>query len=186
MIGISIKTSSLKRAFADVKRSHSKKSLSGNKSLGRKVSRRFRAAAKAGSKDLARAVSSETGLTVPQSRRRVRSSKKISSSKFHSEIFSRGRSQDVHAGRLRQLRVTKKGVSLRGKRIAGAFITSKSRGGKRELRRVLINPGGGGHLSPFTFKRQLAKVYKRRGPSVLRRQSRKLQVSIGRLIREAK
>lgn len=186
MIGISITSPSIKRLLQDVKKAHGKKSLRFNKSLGRKVSRRFRKTAKEGSVTLARGLATDTGLTVPQSRRRVRSSKKISSTKFHSEIFTRGRSRDLHVGRLKGLKVTKKGVFLKGKRISGAFITSKTRGGKRELRRILVNPGGGGKISPFTFKRQINKTYKRRGPQVLRRQSRKLQVAIGRLVREAK
>ena len=47
----------------------------------------------------------------------------------------------VHAGRLKSLRVTKKGIKVKGKFVKGGFITRETYKGKKELRRVLVREG---------------------------------------------
>ena len=184
MISASIKGGSLKKALRDISRSTKKKSFKRNKALARKISRRFRKAARDAARELAVPVASETGLSRTQAKRRVRSSKKISSRRFKSEVFTRGQALKVHAGRLKSLRVTKKGIKVKGKFVKGGFITRETFKGKKELRRVLVRKQKG--IEALTYpKKQILKVYQRHGPRIARRHSRKLLVEVGRMVRAA-
>ena len=183
MISATISGKSIKHALRDISRSNKKKSFRKNKVLLRKISRRFRKASRDASRDLAKPISRSTGLTLTQAKRRVRHTKRISSRKIFSEVFTRGQALKVHAGRLKSLRVNKHGIKVRGKHVKGGFVSRETYKGKKELRRVLVREQR--KFTALTYKGEIGKVYRRDGPRILRRHSRKLMVEIGRMVRKA-
>ena len=184
MISATISGKSIKRALQDTKRHHKRKSFRKNKVLLRKISRRFRKAAREAARDLAKPVARATGLTLSQAKRRVRHTKRISSRKIYSEVYTRGQAQKVHAGRLKSLKVNKHGIKVRGKHVKGGFITRETFAGRKELRRVLVREQN--KIKALTYgKKEIQKVYQRKGPNILRRQTRRLMVEIGRMVRKS-
>ena len=187
MISASISGNSLKRAGRDVSRSFRKKSFRSNRGLMKKASRRFRNQARLMAKDLAKSISTVSGLSLAQAKRRAFPSKKISGSRLHAEVYSRGGAQDIHIGRLRSLKVKRKGkgkgVYLRGRKISGAFIARETLHGKKELRRVLIRENR--RIKPLTDKKTVRRVFSRSGPLLLRRHANKLLKEIAALVAKA-
>ena len=188
MITASISGKSLKRALGDISRSHKKKSFRKNKALLRKASRRFVKASRDAARDLAKPVARATGLTLTQAKRRVRHTKRISSRKIYSEVYTRGQALKVHAGRLKSVKVKRgknnRGVYVKGKLVRGAFITRETYGGKKELRRILVREQR--KIKALTYgKKDIQRVYQREGPRILLRHTRRLMVEIGRMVRKA-
>ena len=188
MISATISGKSIKRALRDVSRSHKRKSFRKNKVLLRKAARRFRKAARDSARDLAKPVARATGLTLSQAKRRVRYTKRISSRKIYSEVYTRGQALKVHAGRLKSVKVKRgksnRGVYVKGKLVRGAFVTRETYGGKKELRRILVREQK--KIKALTYgKKDIQKAYNREGPRILRRHSRLLMVEIGRMVRKA-
>ena len=188
MISASIKGGSLKKALRDISRSHKKKSFRKNKALLRKASRRFVKAARDAARELAAPVARATGLSLAQVKRRVRHSKRISSRKIYSEVYTRGQALKVHAGRLKSVKVKRgknnRGVYVKGKLVRGAFITAETFSGKKELRRILVREQR--KIKALTYgKKQIQKVYNRAGPRILQRHTRRLIVELGRMVRKA-
>ena len=188
MISTTVSGQSIKRALRDVSRFRKRKSFQKNRVLLRKISKRFRKAARDAARDLAKPVARATGLTLSQAKRRVRHTKRISSRKFYSEVYTRGAAQKVHAGRLKSLKVKRgknnRGVYVKGKLVRGAFITRETYGGKKELRRVLVREQK--KIKALTYgKKDIQRAYNREGPPILRRHTRRLMVEIGRMVRRA-
>lgn len=187
MISFSIDTKSIKRALADISKVHRKKSFRRNKSLMKKSSRRFRARAKKLKLDLAKSLTRVSGLSLAQAKKRVFHSKRVSSRKLGSEVYSRGASQRIHAGVLRGLKIKRRGknrgVTLDGKHIPGAFVTRETVRGPKRLRRVLVRENK--RFRALTEGKTIPRVYARSGPILLRRHSAKLAKEIADLVKRA-
>ena len=188
MIGVSIKGGSISKALRDVRRTTRRKSFRSNRGLMKKASRRFRKQAKALRVDMSKSLARVArGLSLAQAKKRIFASKRVSGSKLHSEVFSRGLSQRIHAGRRKDLKVKRrgkaKGVYLGGKKIKGGFITRETISGKRELRRVLVRENR--KLRAETDRKTIPRVFARSGPILLARHSAKLVKEIGLLVKKA-
>ena len=187
MISVSIQGGSLKRAFKDVRRTTKRKSFRRNRGLAKKISRRFRAQAKKLKLDMAKSLTRVSGLTLQQAKKRVFHSKRISGSRFRSEVYSRGQSQKIHSGVLRGLKVRRKGkgkgVYLNGRKIKGGFITRETLHGRKELRRVLIRDTR--KIKALTEGKTIPRLYARSGPILLRRHTNRLLKEIGLLVKKA-
>ena len=215
MIEASLTSKSLTKARKQVRNAFRKKSLRWRQSTAKKVDRRFKRAARDTARELSPKLARYTGLSVPQAKRRVRPDRTRTRIPRHdpakgqgtvrknlrgnlavrgefmrTDVFTRGRGQGVHFGRLkirepnqRERGRGQRGLYIRGKFYKGAFIHPKSRSRKKELRRVLVRNSRG--LRPLTDRRRIRRGYRRYGPAILRRQSRRLAVDIVKIIKRA-